>query len=708
RGMKRARSTGEDEGEARGGVADRDADGAGATEGEEDDAPPCTVCLNDIRVEGSGSKEPALLDGCVHVFHFECIMPWVQRSSTCPTCRAAVKVVTKSISQEKVKVVKPVTSSHQADFDVIEDFSEPCYVCDSDEDEASLLLCDAPGCSRTCHLNCCGLAAVPEGEWLCSECQRSESAALYDRVAALPNPPISLQGAGPEPTPRSRRGQRGRARLRRLEWNFPRDPTSQYGGQRPRLVNNTPQQISQRMDEALMMDLQQNRGLQSHYENRQALLPEVINHMHAWRRQGRTLLREEVDLWKSISSWLLPRGNLDADADGARIRFALLLQIRHWASHLSIATARNSEVAQNVSHCFRDDNETAQNKAVQQRIIASFQELSRANQRQGLDQARIELILRRSSAARAARQSFEQGKRARVGEKSELRRAASYGLSGTMKTLPTSQDDADAVRRLIEGNSSSSSSSSSSSMGPTKIRNTPVPQKRQERSLTAAERKKLISDSVRRQGRALIPAIYPELRQDQIFALARKAEKMFLAEFSDACQLALRSNDATIRLSSKMRPLEVIQATFGFSEDFFKEVAAFACNNSNDKQRYRSNNKNDKRAPRQQNKMQVEYLDGVARVTYANGDVYEGPFDDRRLKHGCNATYTFAGTGDEEAPANVYKGEYTDGERTGTGSMTFSDGSRYRGEWVKGFRQGMGSYTYQNGDIYSGEWKNSK
>lgn len=101
---------------------------------------------------------------------------------------------------------------------------------------------------------------------------------------------------------------------------------------------------------------------------------------------------------------------------------------------------------------------------------------------------------------------------------------------------------------------------------------------------------------------------------------------------------------------------------------------------------------------------------GRARVTYPNGDVYEGGFNDEKRKHGENATYTFAQTqGNEEGDAAqpcVYTGSYVDGHRSGLGTMKYSDGSKYRGQWSQGLRHGKGAQTYANGDMYSGEWRN--
>lgn len=46
---------------------------------------PCAICLERFHVGESGT----LLGRCKHVYHRECIMPWVsRRAATCPTCRA--------------------------------------------------------------------------------------------------------------------------------------------------------------------------------------------------------------------------------------------------------------------------------------------------------------------------------------------------------------------------------------------------------------------------------------------------------------------------------------------------------------------------------------------------------------------------------------------------------------------------------------------
>jgi hypothetical protein len=45
----------------------------------------CAVCQADI-----SPPERVRLLPCRHVFHVGCIDPWLERSTCCPTCRAAV------------------------------------------------------------------------------------------------------------------------------------------------------------------------------------------------------------------------------------------------------------------------------------------------------------------------------------------------------------------------------------------------------------------------------------------------------------------------------------------------------------------------------------------------------------------------------------------------------------------------------------------
>ena len=125
----------------------------------------------------------------------------------------------------------------------------------------------------------------------------------------------------------------------------------------------------------------------------------------------------------------------------------------------------------------------------------------------------------------------------------------------------------------------------------------------------------------------------------------------------------------------------------------------------------------------EENEYVVQYVDeeepqnwiskaGKAKVSYKNGDLYEGDFNDQGKKHG-KGVYEYKITISEEEEEtedeenkrrHVYDGQWYDGMKHGIGKMIYPDGSSYEGEWANGEREGEGVYRYVNGDIYSGSW----
>ena len=99
-------------------------------------------------------------------------------------------------------------------------------------------------------------------------------------------------------------------------------------------------------------------------------------------------------------------------------------------------------------------------------------------------------------------------------------------------------------------------------------------------------------------------------------------------------------------------------------------------------------------------------------IKYPNGNVFQGQYDDEKLKQG-KGKYTWSKADEEEDEGepkepHYYDGEYKNGKRTGLGEMTFPNGDRYHGMWQDGKKHGEGTYTYKNkdgsDDIYSGTW----
>jgi hypothetical protein len=57
----------------------------------------CEICLvdcdgNDKNIAGSPNAE------CVHIFHSDCILEWLERKPTCPCCRATSLPKTKAVT----------------------------------------------------------------------------------------------------------------------------------------------------------------------------------------------------------------------------------------------------------------------------------------------------------------------------------------------------------------------------------------------------------------------------------------------------------------------------------------------------------------------------------------------------------------------------------------------------------------------------------
>jgi radial spoke head protein 1 len=103
---------------------------------------------------------------------------------------------------------------------------------------------------------------------------------------------------------------------------------------------------------------------------------------------------------------------------------------------------------------------------------------------------------------------------------------------------------------------------------------------------------------------------------------------------------------------------------------------------------------------------------GKARVTYVNGCIFEGTFDEEKIKQGQGTYIWMAAGADEDAEKKEvarFEGNYVGGVKDGVGKMTFPTGDVYEGQWTADKFHGEGSYTYKKtGDIYSGSWSEGK
>ena len=94
--------------------------------------------------------------------------------------------------------------------------------------------------------------------------------------------------------------------------------------------------------------------------------------------------------------------------------------------------------------------------------------------------------------------------------------------------------------------------------------------------------------------------------------------------------------------------------------------------------------------------MEDDDYHGQGKMTYANGDVYEGAWENDEYHGQGTLTYT---------DGDVYEGAWKNGECYGQGKMTYADGDVYEGEWENDKRHGQGKCTDTEGNIYEGAWK---
>ena len=56
------------------------------------------------------------------------------------------------------------------------------------------------------------------------------------------------------------------------------------------------------------------------------------------------------------------------------------------------------------------------------------------------------------------------------------------------------------------------------------------------------------------------------------------------------------------------------------------------------------------------------------------------------------------------ANGDRYEGEWSEGFRSGRGTMVWADGARYEGEWLDSKPNGEGVYTDAADAVFSGTW----
>ncbi|CDW85592.1 UNKNOWN [Stylonychia lemnae] len=126
----------------------------------------CSICLEQI-------KEKTKPKNCRHIYCQVCITSWTRFSNVCPLCKVEfqeLQIFDKfGVISETLEVQKPIEKTYELEEWIL-DMADNCYVCNKNDNEYFLLLCD--GCDyQLCHTYCCGLQnQIPENDWYCNQC----------------------------------------------------------------------------------------------------------------------------------------------------------------------------------------------------------------------------------------------------------------------------------------------------------------------------------------------------------------------------------------------------------------------------------------------------------------------------------------------------------------------------------------------------------
>jgi hypothetical protein len=90
---------------------------------------------------------------------------------------------------------------------------------------------------------------------------------------------------------------------------------------------------------------------------------------------------------------------------------------------------------------------------------------------------------------------------------------------------------------------------------------------------------------------------------------------------------------------------------------------------------------------------------GSGKMTWANGDVYEGSFENN-VRNGKGSMVFAYHPGDKSI--GKYDGYWKNDMMHGKGARKYANGDKYDGEFCSGKRHGEGRFTYANGDMFWG------
>jgi len=148
----------------------------------------CQVCNS-----AKNEEKMILCDVCDAGYHLDCVVPKLKKVPEgdwiCPDCAGQKKGKRKTEQERRGARAGKMKHEHAHDAAVhaeghTGDAQNPwdlveCQQCGSTEGEDRMILCDM--CDGGYHLECTGLEAIPDGEWICKDCSRARKRAQSKR-----------------------------------------------------------------------------------------------------------------------------------------------------------------------------------------------------------------------------------------------------------------------------------------------------------------------------------------------------------------------------------------------------------------------------------------------------------------------------------------------------------------------------------------------
>ncbi|GFE53922.1 PHD-finger domain-containing protein, putative [Babesia ovis] len=190
--------------------------------------PECIICSESF----AEVLEIGIPMTCLHLFCYDCIKKWSNRTNVCPICKTEFTELRRilwkqflsfvsssgprklnrlrSRKRARIKNFKVLRETllgclssipskvewvpRKAPTDEMEDNFEGCEICGVDDNWEHMLLCD--GCNLGFHMYCLDppLLSIPQGDWYCKDCLESHAVQRGESSSILISSDVTSQG----------------------------------------------------------------------------------------------------------------------------------------------------------------------------------------------------------------------------------------------------------------------------------------------------------------------------------------------------------------------------------------------------------------------------------------------------------------------------------------------------------------------------------